>query len=322
MKFKNKKTGEIVDFNGVMINSSLVSAQSRKRIYWSNWKYETPEDNGIILADIIEGSVDEKYNINTEFKFVEKTESPRTTELDFKGGIISGRGKWIDNGKNYSRNFSQGNRVYGVDGKSSTLSATGGGLGSHSGLYMIPAKIMTHKIQTIVSVRKHEVDIESLKVLLKEHKNGTYKQISDSLNVKKTKVEHWFRNDSSFAIPDADIWFKLKELLNIKTDEFDKPITEFIKKDNVYDMANRLYDVKGLSPTLTTSGANQPKIIDDDVIRKLTPKECERLQTLTDDYTKKGMMDGKVIDVSDGKRLHGIGNGWTVDVIAHIFRGT
>lgn len=49
-------------------------------------------------------------------------------------------------------------------------------------------------------------------------------------------------------------------------------------------------------------------------IRPLTIKEMERLQTLDDDYTK---IDG----VSDIQRGEAIGNGWTVDVIAHIFEG-
>lgn len=47
------------------------------------------------------------------------------------------------------------------------------------------------------------------------------------------------------------------------------------------------------------------------VYRKLTPIECERLQTLPDDYTA---------GVSNSQRYKMLGNGWTVDVIAHIFR--
>ena len=47
-------------------------------------------------------------------------------------------------------------------------------------------------------------------------------------------------------------------------------------------------------------------------IRKLTPIECERLQTLPDDYTA---------GVSNTQRYKAIGNGWTVDVIAHILKG-
>lgn len=49
-------------------------------------------------------------------------------------------------------------------------------------------------------------------------------------------------------------------------------------------------------------------------IRPLTIKEMERLQTLPDDYTK-------VVGVSEKQRGEAIGNGWTVDVISHIFTG-
>jgi site-specific DNA-cytosine methylase len=45
-------------------------------------------------------------------------------------------------------------------------------------------------------------------------------------------------------------------------------------------------------------------------IRRLTPLECERLQTVKDNYTN---------HVSDSQRYKMLGNGWTVDVIAHIF---
>ena len=46
--------------------------------------------------------------------------------------------------------------------------------------------------------------------------------------------------------------------------------------------------------------------------RKLTPVECERLQTVPDNYTA---------GVSDSQRYKMLGNGWTVEVVAHIFRG-
>lgn len=50
----------------------------------------------------------------------------------------------------------------------------------------------------------------------------------------------------------------------------------------------------------------------DYIIRKLTPIECERLQTMPDNYTA---------GVSDTQRYKMLGNGWTADVIAHIFGG-
>lgn len=53
---------------------------------------------------------------------------------------------------------------------------------------------------------------------------------------------------------------------------------------------------------------------DEKNIRQLTLTECERLQTLPDGYTNVG-------GVSDRMKYEAIGNGWTVDVIAHILRG-
>lgn len=65
--------------------------------------------------------------------------------------------------------------------------------------------------------------------------------------------------------------------------------------------------------TLTTCGGGntQKKVYDNGRARKLTPLEYERLQTLPDNYTN---------CISDSRRYTAIGNGWTVDVIAHIFK--
>lgn len=67
-------------------------------------------------------------------------------------------------------------------------------------------------------------------------------------------------------------------------------------------------------PTLTTtcaSGDQKNVVLNGDIIRKLTPIECERLQTLPDNYTEW---------ISDSKRYFALGNWWTVDVIAYIFK--
>jgi DNA (cytosine-5)-methyltransferase 3A len=57
----------------------------------------------------------------------------------------------------------------------------------------------------------------------------------------------------------------------------------------------------------------------DYTVRKLTPVEAERCQTLPDNYTAFGIDDnGKTVDISKTQRYKAIGNGWTVDVIAHI----
>ena len=55
--------------------------------------------------------------------------------------------------------------------------------------------------------------------------------------------------------------------------------------------------------------------------RMFSPVECERLQTLPDDYTKYGDYDGTVKEVAKTNRYKVIGNGWTVDIITEFFKG-
>jgi site-specific DNA-cytosine methylase len=54
--------------------------------------------------------------------------------------------------------------------------------------------------------------------------------------------------------------------------------------------------------------------------RKLTPLECERLQTLPDNFSAKGIMNGKEVNISNTQRHKALGNGWTVEVIKHILK--
>jgi DNA (cytosine-5)-methyltransferase 1 len=72
---------------------------------------------------------------------------------------------------------------------------------------------------------------------------------------------------------------------------------------------NRVYDADGISPALCAFKSDL-NIKLNNQIRRLTPVECERLQTVNDNYTN---------HVSDSQRYRMLGNGWTVDVIAYIF---
>jgi len=111
-----------------------------------------------------------------------------------------------------------------------------------------------------VKVRKHEVDIKSLQYVLREMKaesKKTNRQIAEQLDMPVTKVEHWFRTDSSFAIPGDDVWFKLKELLGIQTEVFDQSIMEFEYRDGVFETKQRVYSEKGKSPTITATNKEQ-----------------------------------------------------------------
>ena len=81
-----------------------------------------------------------------------------------------------------------------------------------------------------------------------------------------------------------------------------------------HDMHKRILNPDFKCHTLTTCGGGntQKKVFVNGRARKLTPLEYERLQTLPDNYTA---------GVADGHRYTACGNGWIVDVIAHIFKG-
>ena len=120
-------------------------------------------------------------------------------------------------------------------------------------------KIITHIIPEIVKVRKYKVDTQALCECLRTHKkllNMSNIEISKALDVNITTVEHWFRTDNCFAIPNVDVWFKLKELLQIETNIFDKSIMTFETKLGKYEKSYRVYDTDGIAPTLTSTNAD------------------------------------------------------------------
>lgn len=86
---------------------------------------------------------------------------------------------------------------------------------------------------------------------------------------------------------------------------------KMIYKNN--EMHKRIFNPKFKCHTLTTcnGGNTQKKVLINGRARKLTPLEYERLQGLPDGYT-----DG----VANTHRYNTLGNGWTVDVITHIFK--
>ena len=111
-------------------------------------------------------------------------------------------------------------------------------------------------VEIEVEVRKYEVDTQSLIKCLQAHRGGyTINEIAEHFDKPKTLVEHWFRKDKYFAIPDADIWLELKKLLNIETDEFDKSIMTFEIRPGVFDTGNRIH-IGEIAPTLSANGEN------------------------------------------------------------------
>lgn len=238
----------------ILIDSALVSAQSRKRLYWTNIPNITqPPDKHIYLKDIIEDGEcnrDKSYCIDANY---------------FKGGSTQG--------------YNEAHRrqiVYlpEIKDKSNTVRSSGRN-----------------------SKDRHEWDSIYTKKYIQTDGNG---------KGNRSQGDRIFLEDgkSGTLLTTNFSWPKI--LVN-------QPIVlgELSSHQN-----DKLLSMEGKSKTVTAEGGNNGGntggLYTQDGIewRKLTVLECERLQTLPDGYTK---------GISNSRRYHAIGNGWTVDVIAHIF---
>ena len=261
----------------IFINSSLLSAQSRQRYYWTNIPgIKQPEDRGIVLRDILETEPNNFTKMSD--KFVKRNgdrncmidqNKEKASNLSAMEYVKNGRqGNYLacdDNGKPVHKPVKKTERnrrhLKQLDEKSLCMTATMYKGAGNNGMTLVPQKpIKVGMNVEEVKVRKHKVDILLLQQALRAYKQNskkTNKQIADETNMPITKVEHWFRTDSSFAIPSDDIWFKLKEVLGFTSSVFDKQIMEFEYRDGVFESTQRVYSDQGKSPTLTASNKEQ-----------------------------------------------------------------
>ena len=208
----------------VMINSSLVSAQNRKRLYWTNIPFTVPEDRGIMLKDIIEDGL------------VDRDKAHCLDANYFKGGNLSSLKNYFEKSRRQLVFSNEGmchvgdadlkghdliKRVYHPEGKSPTLNACTGGN-------------------------------REPKILIVQRPRGKNKFGYRALDGKTPTLS-------------SNSWEQNNFLVNPETLKW----------------------------------------------RRLTPLECERLQTVPEGYTA---------HVSNTQRYKMLGNGWTVDVVAHIFK--
>ena len=221
----------------ILINSALLSAQSRQRLYWTNIPGITqPADRGIVLKDILEDEVEEHY-------------------LAGKNLLENYQG-----GNQLNPNYkSQANTIHDKNKKSGVICA---GTHGYANGYVETKPIKVGMNVEEVKVRKHEVDVPGLqKCILSHYQKSTKdkRQIAQELNDKYSTVEHYFRKLGSefFSIPSEDHWPQLKKILNIKTTKFDKQIMEFEYRDGVFETKQRVYSDQGKAPTLTASNKEQ-----------------------------------------------------------------
>ena len=269
-----KVLSKAIGVNGIHINSALVSAQNRKRIYWTNIGMipgglfgdlvsiiEQPKDKVILLKDILETQVDEKYFLSVKAidRCINNNRSRLTDTDGESGSILANQSK---------QSTDMVTIVHNTMPRSSTSGKGGTGhLTRQDGKTYCLDTGNTNAVE-IVAMRGRG---EKGSIEQKFETNGTQKSNS---------------------------------LTTVQKDNLVKAI-QLGRSQNWGDCESD----SGKAYTLRISKPNGIKY--KSRIRRLTPIECERLQTVKDNFTA---------HVSDSQRYKMLGNGWTIEVIAHIFK--
>ena len=217
---------------------------------------------------------------------------------------------------------SQGERIYDTNGVSQTLSSNGGGMGAKTGLYLVKNKPEVIGMIKQVATKRVNDTPKEINQYLKDNKGKiSITALSEKLKLPKTQVEHYFRTDKSRAIPSPKIWLTLKKLLKLDN-KYDKDVLSIYEKEIEFESSRRVFGIDGIAPTIdSTSKGKIIKTKQSNIIRRLTPKECERLQGFEDSWTKYGIDEqGNEVEISDTQRYKCLGNAVTVNVIEEIMK--
>ena len=282
------EVSKLLGVDYVPMNSALVSAQQRKRVYWYNWECPQPEDRGILLKDILEdGIVDRekayclKHQAGNARDYIKK----HHTQVAFKPVRIGDIGT-----------SAQAHRVYPPEGKSVNLTAQGGKKKKKTGLYATPINITSDSF-------KHLSDGEMN--YMTRSTNGKYSNrwafLNNSNSDKSVCMVANFTKGVPYNLLAQEIeYIDLSEYENVVVEENGNVIVDdktiYLVLDGEIGYKDDLYPI------------NLPDGYY--IIRKLTVKECERLQTMPEGY-----VDGVI---SNSQAYKCLGNGWTAEIIIHI----
>jgi len=271
---------EYLGVEPVEINSNLVSAQNRRRLYWTNIPVDgLPEDKGTVLADILEdGYTDREKSYCLDASYY-KGGGASNVRLYFEKSrrqIVFGSGMNVIGTATNIKGRESIRRVYGVDGKAPTLLATTGG-NTQPKVAVKGARIVNRRLDENGTRKDYDRTIEPVArlELRKDDKGGCLTTV---------------QKDSVLAFP------------------------KILQRARGFNKGG-LKALDGKTPTISTSAweHNNHLTLDEGTTwRKLSPVECERLQTVPDGYTD---------HVSNTQRYKMLGNGWTVDVVKHLFKG-
>lgn len=367
-----EKITEELGVEPVLINSALVSAQSRQRLYWvgrrnqdgtySQVHIEQPEDRGILLRDILESGTawrEKAYTLKAQYYkngianfvtnggygatgvaepiIVNGTESGKARTVDAHMGKLENnlvprinnpnpakqqydciaepvRIGTIENDAKNQEHDSKQYRVYSPDGKATTLCGEGGGVGAKTGLYAVP----------VPEPENVTADGKAQCLRATYYKDGIRNLVGNTVDRKtcvavpldKNGIAHlgslygqhsrWgvFAPEGKCPTITASMGMGGGHVPMVpkQTDEEGHCQKNPTTAKQIYEVRNGKIAIKGKEYPIKLADGFY-------IIRKLTVTECKRLQTVPDTYD---------FPVSDTQAYKMLGNGWTVDVIAHL----
>ena len=312
----------------VLINSALVSAQNRQRLYWvgkrepdgtySQVRVEQPEDMGILLRDILETGIcwrekgyaltASSHSATAEDMFARRQRNGVAEPID--ACCVAQRGRYIGEGGKVAQHFEAR-----TDGKTNTLTTV-----EKDNLIAEPIRIGTIENDA----KKQDFDSQQYRVYSPDGKSvtlcgngggvgaktGLYavpvpEPVNETVDGKAQCLRATYYKDGIRNMVGNTVDRKTCVAMPVGTATGPRSIlvvTASGKSMPVYEVKNRKIAIKGKEYPIKLADGFY-------IIRKLTVTECKRLQTVPDTYA---------FPVSDTQAYKMLGNGWTVDVIAHI----
>lgn len=345
---RERVVDEALGIRGVHINSALVSAQNRRRIYWTNIRTRAvglfgdlvsdipqPADRGILLRDILQRDVPERYYLSE--KSVERIMEYKRRNAALGNGFRNEPAMPSDKGardlvmqlnssrKSGGKQPHQQDRYYSTDGQAPALMAGNGGktvniLCIASGQAHATAEInkSTPMVAAMGMGGGHVPMVTAAGPVIMASRGRSTECLAARRNETGKKLRGSLER-GELQMPRAAI-----QQLEPRGDGKTNALTT-VQKDNLL-AAKKVGHAAGekhqaarrqgggvACHKLQGRGANGMTLVGspaDMRLRRLTPTECARLQTVPDWYRW---------ECSDTQQYRMLGNGWTVEVIKHIF---
>jgi site-specific DNA-cytosine methylase len=277
----------------IKINSSLLSAQNRQRNYWSNIANEPygffgdmqctipqPKDRGILLRDILESNVPEKYYLSE---------------------------KMLQYFSKRAANFNQGKvNIRDEEGKASCLTASSASCDISDNFIKVDTNLEKSTNQDKANCFTAGGNSGGL------HSDMTLIVASRGRNPENPKSRKSGLETQQQLEPRFD--GKTNCLTSVQKDNLVMQLNPSKESGGKQPyQQNRVYDTDGISPALCAHKADL-LIKSDYRIRRLTVREAARLQTIPEDIIDQMLASG----TSDTQLYKMLGNGFTVEVIAYI----